>query len=94
MGWKKGGGGGGEDVNLTYPFILLHVGRDVDYAGGPLRAVFGTELFQQDLCGLSIGRVLCDEMKTFGFRDFFGCLGDVEFVCHAGWWGEIESSSN
>ena len=83
-GLERGMVGEGERGG-AYPFFLLDVGGDVDYLGGPLGAVFGAELLEQDLGCLSIGRVLCDQMKTLGLRDFFRCLGDVKFVCHVGW---------
>ena len=58
--WVRKGMVGEGERGEAYPFFLLDVGGDVDYLGGPLGAVFGAELLEQDLGCLSIGRVLCD----------------------------------
>ena len=69
-------------IETEEPFLLLLIGIDVDEGRGPFRAVAVCEFFEEDLRSLAIGRVLGDEVQTFGFGDFLWSLGDVEIVRH------------
>lgn len=69
-------------VETEEPLLLLLVGHDVDERGGPFRAVGILELLEQDLDGLAVGRVHCDEVKAFGVLHLGGRLAGVELVCH------------
>lgn len=53
-------------VELEEPVFLLVVGHDVHERGGPLGAVRVLELLEEDLDGLTVGRVHCDEMNALG----------------------------
>jgi hypothetical protein len=53
-------------VEFEEPVFLLVVGHDVHERGGPLGAVRVLELLEEDLDGLSVGRVHCDEVDAFG----------------------------
>lgn len=66
------------------PFLLLLVGADVDQRRGPRGAVLGRQLFQHDLCGLSVGRVLRDQVQALGVGHVRGRVGLVELVRHVG----------
>lgn len=71
-------------VETQKPFFLLLVGRDVDQRRGPLGAVLVGQFFEDDLRGLAVGRVLRDQVQTFGVFHLCRCLGDVQVVCGHG----------
>ena len=53
-------------VEFEEPVFLLIVGHDVHERSGPLGAIGVLELLEQDLDGLSVGRVHRDEMDALG----------------------------
>lgn len=69
-------------VETQEPFLLLFVGGDVDEGGGPGGAVRVCEFFEKNLCGLSVGRALRDQMQALGFFDVLGRFRNIEVVCH------------
>ncbi len=71
-------------VQAQEPLFLLLIGHDIDECGGPFCTVAVGKLFKEDLCGLSVGSVLCDEVEAFGFGDLLRSVRDVEIVRHFG----------
>ena len=69
-------------VEAQEPLLFLLVGHDVDERGGPFGAVGVAELFEHDLRGLAIGRVLRNQVQAFCFGDLLGGFGDIEVVGH------------
>lgn len=67
-------------VKSEEPILLLLVRADVDECCRPFKAVCVLELFQEDLHGLTVWRVLCDQVQTFGILDIRRRLVCVETV--------------